>query len=101
MFDPEKECKELQEDIESEEDPWAGTGMDDDEETLPKDQHVGKEAGGVWGKTKKDDNCQSEDPTGSPKTTVRYLCSSADLRIWLGTVVARVACIFGNAPVNP
>ena len=75
MFDPEKECNELQEDIASEEDPWAGTGMDDEEETLPKDQHVGKEAGGVWGKNKKDDNCQSEDPTGSSKTTVRYLCS--------------------------
>ena len=59
MFDPEKGCNELQEDIESEEDPWAGTGMDDDEETLPKEQHAGKEAGGVWGKTKKDDNCQS------------------------------------------
>ena len=46
VFDPEKECNELREDIESEEDPWAGTGMDADEETLSKEQHAGKDAGG-------------------------------------------------------
>ena len=46
VFDPEKKCNELQEDIESEEDPWASTGrMDADEETLSKEQHAGKEAG--------------------------------------------------------
>ena len=46
LFDPEKECNELHEDIESAEDPWAGTGMDADEETLSKELHAGKETGG-------------------------------------------------------
>ena len=31
--------------MEREEDAWAGTGMDDDEETLPKKRHAGEDAG--------------------------------------------------------
>ena len=41
-----KKCNELLEDMEGEEDSWANAGMDDDEETLPQEQHAGKEAGG-------------------------------------------------------
>ena len=34
----------MPEDIESEEDTWARVGIDDDEETLQKEQHAGEEA---------------------------------------------------------
>ena len=44
-FDPDKEWNELHKDMESEEDPSAGTGMDDDEEILPREQHTGEDAG--------------------------------------------------------
>ena len=47
--------------MEGEEDSWARAGTDD-EETLPQEQHAGKDAGGekqFRGKTKKDNNCQS------------------------------------------
>ena len=37
FFDPENEWNELHDGLESEEDPWASMGMDDAEETLPKD----------------------------------------------------------------
>ena len=46
IFDPEKECNELLEGTESEEDPWTGMDMDDDEDLLPKAQRFGKDAGG-------------------------------------------------------
>ena len=46
IFDPEKECNELLEGTESEEDPWTGMDMDDDEDHLPKAQRFGKDAGG-------------------------------------------------------
>ena len=44
-FDFEKEWNEMFEDIESEEDTWVRVGIDDDEETLQKEQHAGEEAG--------------------------------------------------------
>ena len=46
MFDPEKVRDELREGLESEEDPRAGVGMDDDEETLPNAQDARVDAGG-------------------------------------------------------
>ena len=58
FFDPEKEWSELHEDMEGEDDPWAGMGTDDEEETLPNEQHAGEDAADS-GKTNKDDNCMS------------------------------------------
>ena len=37
FFDNEKECSRLQEDMEGGDDPWAGMGMDDNEEVLPEE----------------------------------------------------------------
>ena len=45
-FDPEKEWNELHKDMESEEDPGAGMGMDEEEETLPRESDAGDDAGG-------------------------------------------------------
>ena len=50
FFDPDKEGNELHEGTESEENPWAGMGMDDDEETLPREQRETD----ILGKTKKE-----------------------------------------------
>ena len=44
FFDSENEWNELHDELESEEDPWASMGMDDAEETLPKDQRPAKDA---------------------------------------------------------
>ena len=38
FFDPERELNELHEEMENEEDPWVGMGMDEDEETVPRER---------------------------------------------------------------
>ena len=44
FFDRENEWNELHDGLEREEDPWASMGMDDAEETLPKDKRPEKDA---------------------------------------------------------
>ena len=67
-MDPEKEWRTR----EGADDPWAGKGMDEAEETLPEEPSAGEDADGesnFSGKTKKDDNRQST--TGSQKRILR------------------------------
>ena len=55
-FNFEKEWNEMPEDTESEEDTWADVCIDDDEETLQKEQHAGEEAGEegkLWNDTRR------------------------------------------------